>query len=239
MNPSQAISQSCYHCGNHVSDRSFDIKDKHFCCGGCKMVYEILNENELCTYYELNTKPGLIQNKSKRKDKYAFLEDLEIQRKLIRFSDKTQSHIVFYLPQIHCSSCLWLLENIDKVNPGIISSTVNFSKKEVFLVFDNSQTSLRKVVETLDGIGYEPYLSLNELSSTSKLKTDRTRWYKIGVAGFCFGNIMMMSLADYFAFSGAIEPKLEWFFRIISILLSLPVLFYSATEFFVSAWRGL
>ena len=203
------------------------------------MVFEILNEHDLCTYYDLNQKPGLIQNRTKRKDKYAFLDDLEIQRKLIHFSNQHQSHVTFYIPQIHCSSCLWLLENIHKVNDGIVSSRVNFTKREVFIVFDNSKTSLKNVVESLDNIGYEPYLSLNEISSKSHSKTDKTRWYKIGVAGFCFGNIMMMSLADYVVSADVIDPKIDLFFKILSVLLSLPVLFYSATEFFVSAWYGL
>ena len=233
------IIQSCYHCGNEVSDQSNSLGEKLFCCNGCKMVYEILDENNLCNYYELNDKPGIIQNKNIRADKYAFLDDLEIEKKLIQFSNSEHSHVTFYLPQIHCSSCLWLLENIHKVNEGIISSRVNFTKKEVFIVFDSKNTSLRKVVETLDNIGYEPYLSLNEISSESKLKTDKTRWYKIGVAGFCFGNIMMMSLADYLVTSNLIEPKIALFFKVLSVILSLPVLFYSATEFFVSAWYGI
>ena len=239
MKETQTITPACYHCGNLVSSNITDLQEKYFCCNGCKMVYEILNEHELCTYYDLNNKPGVAQNENKRKDKYAFLEDLEIQIKLIQFSDKTHSHITLYLPQIHCSSCLWLLENIDRVNSGIISSKVNFTKKEVFIVFDHSKTTLRKVVETLDNIGYEPHLSLNDLTSQPHTSLNRKHWYKIGVAGFCFGNIMMLSLADYFSSSGTLEPKLETFFRGLSIILSLPVLFYSSTEFFVSAWSGL
>lgn len=239
MNSSKTISTSCYHCGNDISDKSIRLEEKQFCCSGCRTVFEILNEHDLCTYYDLNSTPGVIQNKNKIADKYAFLDDAEIQRKLIQYSDKQHSHVTFYLPQIHCSSCLWLLENIDKVNSGIISSRVNFSQKEVFIVFDNTETTLRKVVESLDGIGYEPYLSLNEISSKAKYKTDRTRWYKIGVAGFCFGNIMMMSIAEYLANKETIDPKIESYFTILSLVLSLPVLFYSASEFFVSAWYGI
>ncbi len=109
------------------------------------MVFEILDENNLCNYYELNAKPDIIQNKNIRVDKYAFLDDLEIQKKLIQFSNSEHSRVTFYLPQIHCSSCLWLLENIHKVNKDIVSSRVNFTKKEVFIVFDNAHISLRKV----------------------------------------------------------------------------------------------
>lgn len=230
---------SCFHCGNKFSDHSYTKSEKKFCCAGCKMVYEILSEYDLCNYYNLNNEPGNIQNKSHRTDKYAFLDDVELSHKLIHYQDKLQTHVTFYLPQIHCSSCLWLLENIQRINPHIISSSVNFTKKEVYIVFDNTKTSLRKVVETLDNIGYEPHLSLNEISDQTKFKTNRTRWYKIGIAGFCFGNIMMMSLADYFSISNAVEPKLALFFRGLSIILSIPVLFYSANEFYIAAWNGL
>lgn len=124
------IIQSCYHCGNEVMDHSNSLADKFFCCNGCKMVFEILDENNLCNYYELNAKPGIIQNKNIRVDKYAFLDDLEIQKKLIQFSNSEHSRVTFYLPQIHCSSCLWLLENIHKVNKDIVSSRVNFTKRK-------------------------------------------------------------------------------------------------------------
>ncbi len=230
MSKSKAIANACFHCGNEMFDDTIHLDQKAFCCSGCKMVYELLNENDLCTYYELNENPGVLQNKSKRKDKFAFLDDNEISNKLIQFKNTTQSHVTFYIPQIHCSSCLWLLENIHKVNTGILSSRVNFTKKEVFLVFDHTQTSIRKVVESLDQIGYEPHLSLSDISNGQNVKTDRTRWYKIGVAGFCFGNIMMMSLADYFVKANTIDPKIDLFFKIISVVLSLPVLFYAATE---------
>lgn len=229
----------CYHCGSEITEKPVLLREKSFCCTGCKTVYEILSENNLGTYYELNEKPGIIQNTTSRKEKYAFLQDIEIQKKIILFSDQSQSHVSFYLPQIHCSSCLWLLENIEKLNQGIISSRVNFVKKEVAIVFNHQTTTLREVVETLHHIGYEPHLSLNEVSTSPKNKTDRTRWYKIGVAGFCFSNIMMMSFADYLAFSNTVDFKISLFLKGIIVLLSLPVIFYAASEFFISAWHGL
>ncbi len=233
------VKTRCYHCGDDCQGSTITIEDKHFCCHGCKSVFEILNSNDLCTYYSLNEKPGSNQKQEFRKDKFLFLENEEIRKKIIRFSDGKQSQVAFYLPQIHCSSCLWLLENIHKLNDGIIHSKVNFSQKEIFVIFDEEATNLRAVVETLTRIGYEPHLSLSEISSESINKINRTRWYKIGVAGFCFGNIMMMSFADYFAFNNILDTKIDFFFKITSILLSIPVLFFSASEFFVSAWTGL
>jgi copper chaperone CopZ len=198
---------TCFHCGEDCKSSKIFLQDKQFCCDGCKLVYELLNENNLCTYYDLNTNPGVSQKIKVREDKFAFLDDVAVQSKLIQFTDGLQTHVTFYLPQMHCSSCLWLLENIHKIHNGVIQSKVNFTKKEVFIVFSNDKTSLRKVVETLTSIGYEPHISLQELDSKSVKKTDKTRLYKIGIAGFCFANIMMMSFPEYFSSNGRVEAK--------------------------------
>lgn len=210
-----------------------------FCCSGCKMVYELLNQNELCTYYDLNENPGVAQKTAVREDKFEFLDDAAIVQQLISFTDGKQTQVTFYLPQMHCSSCLWLLENINRINKGIISSRVNFTKKEAFLVFDNKLTTLRKVVETLTAIGYEPHISLQNLSDKSLKKTSGNRLYKLGVSGFCFANIMMMSFPEYFSLGGFLEKEIGSALHYFIIALSLPVLFYCATEFFVTAWKGL
>lgn len=228
----------CYHCGEDCEDSPYHIEEKQFCCQGCKTVYEILNKVELCDYYELNRTPGIKQNDEHRRNKFAFLDDESVQLKLIHFKDEKQSHVIFYLPQMHCSSCIWLLEHLGKVDSGIIKSEVNFLKKEVSIVFESKNTSLRKIAEVLTDIGYEPHISLNDISEGKVKKYDRSRIFKIGVAGFCFGNIMMLSFPEYFSFGNMEDKNLKDLFSYLNLGLSLPVFFYSASDFFVSAWKS-
>jgi Cu+-exporting ATPase len=232
------IKQLCFHCGSQCIDDVIIINEKHFCCNGCKTVYQILNENDLCAYYDFNEHAGISPNTQVRKDKFAYLDNTEIENKLIQFKDSKQTHVTFYLPQIHCSSCLYLLENITKINQNIITSKINFSKREIFIVFNHHAISLRKVAEILASVGYEPLISLNNAAQVKK-KISRAKIYKIGVAGFCFANIMMLSFPEYLSGSTYVEPALKNLFSYMSLLLSLPVLFYSATEFYTSAWHGL
>lgn len=227
---------SCYHCGEEVGTEGITWQDKSFCCSGCKMVYEILEHAGMCDYYTLDEHPGN-QLKKVRTDHFAFLDDPKIQQGLIRFQDESQSHVEFYLPQIHCSSCLWLLENLNRLNPAIISSRVQFEQKKVFIVYDHRQVSLRRLAELLTSIGYEPYFSLHDLQATSA-PVDRSRIFKLGVAGFCFSNIMLMSFPAYFGIDVQ-ETTLQQLFQFANLLLSLPVFFYSASEFFQSAWNGI
>jgi Cu+-exporting ATPase len=228
---------SCDHCGEQCVTDKIKLEEKHFCCEGCKMVYQLINKNGLCEYYNLNEHPGKNQRISVRKNKFAFLEDETIKKKLISFTDGSQTHITFYLPQMHCSSCLYLLENLSKLDSGVISSKVHFTRKETSIVLDEAKTSLRKVAELLTAIGYEPYISLNDLKD-HKPRMDKSLIYQLGVAGFCFANIMLLSFPEYLGLEEQ-EKSLQYGFRIINFILALPVFFYSALPFYESGWKGL
>lgn len=230
---------TCYHCGDGCNHNKIKLEEKVFCCEGCKMVYEIINKKGLCDYYALEKNPGLSQKTNVREGKFAFLDDESLQTKLIHFTSNGQNHVTFYLPQMHCSSCVWLLEHLNKINSGIIKSQVNFIKKEVTVVYQSNAVSLRKVVELLAEVGYEPHISLNAVSGKTIKKYNKAKIYKIGVAGFCFGNIMMLSFPEYFSFGVSGDENLKRFFSIINLFLALPVFFYSASDFFISSYKSL
>jgi len=233
------IAADCYHCGTSCVSDSIKIEEKSFCCEGCKLVYEILNDTGMCDYYNLQQHPGLAQIKSIRKDKYDFLDNEEIVKPLYTFTDGQNAIIRLYIPGIHCASCMWLLENMHRLNAGISESRLNFTAKEVTIHFQLQKISLRAVVELLTTIGYEPHISLEDTKEKKISVHSKKKIYKLGVAGFCFGNIMMMSFPEYLSFDLGIEHQYVNLFRILNLLLSIPVFFYSATEFFSSAWAGL
>lgn len=239
MQSSNKLSTNCYHCGENCNNNKIRLEDKVFCCDGCKLVYEILNENNLCTYYDLNDNPGLTQKIKVRENKFSFLDDIQIQQKLLQFTDGKQTHLTFYLPQMHCSSCLWLIENLHKINKGVVASTVNFTKKEVFIIYQNDLTTLRKVVESLTAIGYEPHISLQDVEEQKIQFSEKSKLYKLGVAGFCFANIMMMSVPEYLVSDSILEKDIRSVLTTLIIVFSLPVFFYCASEFFVAAWKGI
>jgi Cu+-exporting ATPase len=227
----------CYHCGEDCGKHPIHAYDKDFCCEGCKMVYGILNQSGMCDYYAISQNPGINRKIKVRENKFAFLDDNNIAQSLLSFRDEKQTHITFYLPQMHCSSCLWLLENLHRIEPAVVSSKVNFTRKEASLIFDHNKTSLRKIAELLTSIGYEPYISLKNLSDR-KTYVDKSKIYRLGVAGFCFANIMLLSFPEYLGID-AKELDLLYVFRWMSVILSLPVVLFSAAEFYKSAWKSL
>ena len=237
--PGYEVDTLCYHCGVPCISDTITAGDKVFCCEGCKLVYEVINENGLCDYYKLQTHPGLSQIKSIRNDKYAYLDNEDIAKQLYQFTDGDHTIVTFYIPGVHCSSCMWLLEHLNRIEKGISESRLNFSAKEVTIHFSKSHINIRKITELLATLGYEPYISLDEASNKKTKTYNKQRIFKLGVAGFCFGNIMMMSFPEYLSNKAGIEEQYAHLFRYLNLLLALPVFFYSASEFFVTAWKGL
>ena len=171
----------CFHCGDECVTTRIKHQENYFCCQGCKTVFEILNENNLSYYYELETSPGSIP--SKFNAKFDFLKNETIAQKLLEFDELSTKVVSFVIPTIHCSSCIWVLENLNKLNPDIKTSQVNFPKKTVRITFSSKTLTLHKLVLLIAKIGYEPYISLND--SVPKTPTvNRRLIYKLGVAGF-------------------------------------------------------
>jgi Cu+-exporting ATPase len=235
--PVQAL--SCYHCHEACPDERLHLGDKYFCCDGCKLVYEILNEHGLCDFYKLEENAGISLKNPKNSKAYAYLDDTEVQEKLLEFSSESKSQVTFYLPQMHCVSCIWLLENLYKLDGGVSHSRVNFLKKTLTVIFDPTQTSLRKIAGMLSSIGYPPEINLGDVDKEAAPKISRKLASQLAVAGFAFGNIMLFSFPEYV---GMDQNTYRWYANIFgyaSIVLALPVLFFSAKDYFISAWQGL
>ncbi len=227
---------NCFHCGLDCKTDRIEFDQKAFCCNGCKTVYEILNQHELTSYYDLESAPGTVPNAIK--GKFDYLDNESIATQLIEFDDLDTAVANFYVPSIHCSSCIWVLENLQKLNSGVKVALVNFPKKEVRVTFRKSEISIKELVELITSIGYEPYISLDDAEVKNK-KTDRKLIYQVAVAGFAFGNIMMLSFPEYFQMDEYWLNRFKPFFRALMLLLSLPALLYSGKDYLISAYKGL
>lgn len=236
-NLSLSVDTLCYHCGDDLPATPYASGDKQFCCLGCKSVYQILSSHHLSSYYAYNDVPG--QSQKKAQQHFDYLDEPGIAADLVDYTDAQMTVVTLFVPAVHCSSCIWLLEHLHKINPDISQSRIDFPKKQVSITFKNQVISLRKVVELLASIGYEPLISLQDVVKKQQSDhSERNLVTKIAVAGFCFGNVMMLSFPDYFGFSN-FEQNYKTFFNWINLALSIPVLLYSSRDYFISAYTNL
>ena len=235
------MSENCFHCGQEIEKERISLDNKIFCCNGCKSVYEILNINDLGNFYELNKRSGIRPNDDNI-SQFDYLDTQEIFDKVTDFSEGNTSLVTFKIPVIHCSSCIWLLESLHTLNPNINYSQVNFTRKNVQISFNHNELKLSELAKFLSNLGYKPVINL-ETAEKKEEFLDKTLVIKLAIAGFAFGNGMFFSYPEY---AGEVMGTTDFWmdkykplFRFLMFLLATPVVFYSASDYFKSAWFGL
>ena len=228
----------CIHCGEDCGKHPVMWDEKPFCCHGCKTVYQILNASEMEQYYKIQPMAGIRVEQADVGDKYAYLDMEEIREKLLDFSDGGVSKVSLFVPGIHCASCIWLLEHLNTLNPGIIHSNVNFPKKTASITFKDDEISLRQLVELMASIHYVPEITLDQLDKKEGTSASRDLLIKIGIAGFSLMNVMLYNFPEYLPGGDQLGETFTKVFGWLSFLLTLPVVFYSASDYYLSAFKG-
>ncbi|MBX2899405.1 MAG: heavy metal translocating P-type ATPase metal-binding domain-containing protein [Cyclobacteriaceae bacterium] len=226
---------ACYHCGQPCEEDAFKVDEKDFCCFGCKMVYEILSENNLCEYYAFDKNPGITLRHIPEAT-FSYLDEVAIRKQLLEFDSAAFARVRFYVPNIHCISCIWLLENLQKLQPGVLKSEVNFSGKTVRIDYNPELVSLGKLANVLASLGYAPRVNLTK-ESRPVAPASRQLVVKLAIAGFAFGNIMLLSFPEYLGLNES-DVTLQRLFSWLNLAIALPVTFYSGQEYFTNAWKS-
>jgi Cu+-exporting ATPase len=237
--PARPGTAPCFHCGEPCYDPSLAKDDKAFCCRGCLFVHDLLAESGLGQFYDLNRHPGVRIRQQARREQWAYLDEPALQQRLLDFTDGKVSRVTFQVPAIHCVACVWLLENLFRLHPGVGRSQVNFPRREVMILFATEKLPLSELVGLLASIGYEPVLTLGELEKRKVDPARKRQWLQVGIAGFAFGNIMLLSLPTYMGLDSLSGPLFKVLSGYLSLALAAPVLLYSASDYWRSARLSL
>ena len=227
---------TCYHCGLPCPSAVVVSAERTFCCHGCLTVCEILEANGLQQFYRMADAPGV--QASDPSEDFRYLDADSIRTRLLDYTDGSVARVTLPIPAMHCVACVWLLEHLYRLHPAIRESRVNFPRKEVSITFRCEELPLSGLVALLHSLGYTPTLRLQDLDRPARKDSSRPLLLRLGVAGFAFGNIMLLSLAAYLGLDAATGPAFLRYFGIVSVLLSLPVLLYSASGYWRAAARA-
>ncbi len=227
------MSDNCFHC-NDVCTSKIVYNDKLFCCNGCKMVYQIINENGLDNYYSIEDKPGI--KPAEKNAKFNFLKNEELAGSLLEFQSEQTNNISLFLPQIHCSSCIWLLENLPKLHKGVTYAQVNFVSRNAYVSYNPKDISLYELSVLLDSIGYPPVF---EKKKKAEKTINKSLLIKLGVTGFCFGNIMLLSFPEYLGLKDDVSEPVKQFMQVLIFVLSIPIITYTALDYLKSGLKSI
>jgi Cu2+-exporting ATPase len=227
----------CAHCGSVLAgDSVVCASGEQFCCAGCSTVYTAIHSAGLGAFYEareLGDERGIPARPSGRRfsefDEPALASSFEVRPD---GSLRTELR----LEGVHCASCVWLVESLPRVVPGVSCARLDFGRAAAELTWDPVKTRLSEVARALDRLGYTPHAPGVRVV---KDRGERALLVRLGVAGAIAGNVMLMALALYSGANQTAEADYAAFFRWGSLVLSLPSVFYCAALFYRGAWASL
>jgi Cu2+-exporting ATPase len=233
---------NCFHCGLPVTEPGrwtvvVDDIQQSMCCPACKTVCEAILAGGFSDYYRLRTEVSpTAENTVTDFSEYnlpAFQQSFTT-----RENDGTCTSLLFST-NIHCSACCWLIESLLNELPGVVSANVNLATRMISIQWRNETIQLSSIIEQLYVFGYlcNPY-TRNHVLEDNTLQ-NRQQLKRIGVAGLCMMQVGMISIALYAGEFHGIGNSYGEFLRRASLLLTLPVIFYSAIPFFRSGLQSL
>ena len=229
---------TCTHCGLPVPSGLVEPGAPHqFCCTGCQAAYEILHEHGLDQYYRLGEPRGASVSPTGRA--YEEFDHEAFQKLYIRPLPGGRAQVDLYLEGVHCASCVWLVERVPLLLPGVARAELEIRRSLARVEWDPATVPLSRVARMLDSLGYPPHPFRGVQREAIRRREDRAMLVRIGVAGAIAGNIMLAAFALYAGWGGRMEHQWQLFFRWLSLLLVTPALFWPGRIFFSGAWSAL
>ena len=211
-----------------------------FCCAGCRAVYEAINAHGLERYYRLQQgDPGKPSPASPTGRAYAELDDREFLDAHAPLIAPGLRCTELYLEGIHCSACVWLVEKLPRVAPGVIESRLDMRRALVKVIWEEDKSNLSSIARTLDSLGYTPHADRDSSSRTRRQREDRNLLVRIAIAGAGAGNVMLLAFALYGGSFHGMEHEYSSLFRWMSMAIGLTVLLWPGSLFFRGAWAAL
>lgn len=237
---------NCYHCGQEIPEGidlvvRVDDVPRAMCCSGCQAVAQAIVANGLADYYRnRDAMPDSRREALPEKLGNLLLYDhAEFQKSFVRALGETEREASLILEGITCAACIWLNEQHLSRLPGVTGVDINFATRRARVRWDESRLKLSDILAAVVAIGYRAYPYDAARSEALASKERRTALWRVFVAGFGMMQVMMYAIPVYLAADGDMTPDIELLMRWASLVLTIPVVFYSSAPFFRSAWRDL
>jgi Cu2+-exporting ATPase len=231
----------CAHCDLPVPRSLIDPAAEHqFCCSGCAAVYEAIHACGLDRYYglrrKLDAEPEPARPTGRRFEEF---DDPTFRELYGRHRADGSCDVELYLEGVHCAACVWLVERLPHVVPGVAETTLDAGRSVVRVAWDDDRTPLSQIARRLDRLGYTPHPYRGRGVRELRRAEDRRFLIRIGVAGACAGNVMLLAIALYGGFFHGMEARFVTLFRWTSLAITLLAVAWPGRVFFQGALAAL
>ena len=239
-----ARAESCFHCALPIP-ANCDIRveiggEQHpVCCPGCKAVATLIRDAGLERYYDSREQPdpGAVRPAEDAGEWQVF--DREDMLAAFATRNDGRAEATVYVGGMYCAACSWLIDASLQKLPGITSADINPVTHRLRVAWDTSSVGLGRILATLADLGYKPQPLAPDSTERPERAEQRAALKRLLVASLGMMQVMMFAVALYSGEFQGIDADMERFLRLVSFLVTTPVVFYSARPFFAGAIRGL
>lgn len=236
---------ACFHCGQPVpQNANYPIRYKQrsepACCRGCQAVAQTIIDSGQEAYYEHRTAlPPTPQDAQAELEKLGLYDLPEIQQSFVRTEPENIREAALILENIVCAACVWLNERHLSQLPGVLSVDINYATRRARVRWDSTQLKLSDILRAIQEIGYvaHPFDASKQDEIFRKERNSAIK--RLAIAGLGMMQVMMYALPTYTADPSEMTPDIVALMRWASMILTIPVIFYSAWPFFQGAWKDL
>lgn len=231
----------CSHCGLSVPAGLIDAASStQFCCHGCQTAYGIIRGCGLERYYHVRDNAATERNSvSSTGKRYRELDDQLFTSLYCTPLPNGAMEVELFLEGVHCAACVWLVERLPTIVPGCVACRLDPRRSLVHVTWEPAAVPLSRIAHTLDSLGYAPHPARDAGARVVRRLDDRRTLIRLGVAGACAGNVMLLALALYAGVFDSMDAPYLHLFRWTSMLISLVSLAWPGSVFFRGAWAAL
>ena len=233
----------CFHCGEPVPAgtnwlTTIEGKPRPMCCIGCQTISKAIVDAGATSYYTQRTTKALdIDTLQALSPWVSLLEDPQWTQQHVQ-TDAKESNTTLAIEGLRCGACAWLIEKILAQTPGVLRATANSSTARLNLRWQPQVISLSEIAKRVSAIGYALLPIGSAPIEASRKASERKSARRLFVAGLASAQVMMYAYPEYME-GGGLDDDIRSLMRTASLLITIPVMAYSATPFFESAWRML
>lgn len=234
----------CFHCGEPLRGSTLtarvEQRDEPVCCSGCQAVAELIAGTGLGDFYRYRDGSCVRPRDESQSDQWHVYADPQFAAQFTRTTSERTS-VTLLIERLRCSACSWLIDQVLRRHAGVHDVSVNAATGRASVIWDGTKLNLADIMRTIAQLGYVPHPVTDETVTRALREERRNNLKRLAVAGFGMMQVMMFAVAVYSAelANEIMEPRLLRYFRMVSLLVATPVMFYAGAPILMSAWNSL
>jgi len=236
---------ACFHCGEPVPESGprhevvIQGQAQPVCCTGCEMAAQWIAASGLGAYYRWRTTPAAAPVEAEHLEPYRAYDRPEAQRNFVSPLTDGTCEAELLVENLNCAACAWLIEGAMGHEPGVSRARVNAANGRVLLTFDPARTPLSQLLARLASLGYKPHPQRPGEARALHTRERRQTLKRLAVSGLGMMQAMTYALSLYGGDFNGMDPAHAHFLRLVSLLITTPVVLYAGAPFFRQAYGGL